>query len=112
MNVQELFEHMKIIHNAVLKFLDNDNNEEENFQNLQNILNERKIIEDKHELVLLLHLILKIGNYHKRGPSFFNKIEQILVQLQDELIKKFSNHEIFNIFESNKRILLFLIEKS
>ena len=59
----------------------------------------------------LMHLILHISNDHHREEGFFDKIEQILKLFKEDLLKYFSNSELFNIFKSNKRILLFLIEE-
>ena len=41
--------------------------------------------------------------------SFIQKVEYILHQLSDSIKQTFSNCEIFNIFENNKIIILFLI---
>ena len=66
---------------------------------------------NKHEFKSLLHLILRISDNHYRGTNFFNKIEKILLFFKDDIKNKMSNSEIFQIFKSNKRILLFLIEE-
>ena len=58
-----------------------------------------------------MHLISKIENNYHRFPYFFSKIERILLFFKESVKKYFSNSEIFNIFKSNKRILLFLIEQ-
>ncbi|KAK8871487.1 hypothetical protein M9Y10_007216 [Tritrichomonas musculus] len=55
-------------------------------------------------------MLVNIAYHHKRIPNFFNKIENILKIFEDSL-KKYSNYEIFQIFSSNKRILLFLIKE-
>ena len=39
-------------------------------------------------------------------------MENILLNLKDQITKKFSNFENFNIFKGNKRILLFLIKNN
>ena len=59
----------------------------------------------------LFHLITKISNNHYRFPYFFEKIQKILLDLKDSIIKNYTNYEIFHIFKSNKRLLLFLIEE-
>ena len=48
---------------------------------------------------------------HYRNHNFFNKIDQILKAFKNEISQFYSNKEIFNIFKSSKRILLFLIEE-
>ena len=102
---------MQKIQENLLNYLENETNTEENFQILKSIFEDSKIYDDKHEFQLLLHLIVKIANNHYRGPDFHSKIEKILQIFKDCLKKNYSNTEIFNIFKSNKRILLFLIEE-
>ena len=56
-------------------------------------------------------MIVKVCDYHKRNPSFFTKIIKILELFKNDLKNNFTNLAIFKIFESNKRILLFLFEQ-
>lgn len=100
----------KSFHAEFLGFLENEESTDEKFQNLIRLLKETKIQDCEHELRLFLHMLVEISNNHYRRPNFFNKIEQILQFFKDD-IKKHSNKEIFNIFKSNKRILLYLIEE-
>ena len=95
----------------ILNFLEDETNLEDNFQNLENIFNESKIKDCKLDLLSLLHLISKISNNCHRFNLFFSKIERILQNFQSDIKKYFSNSQIFNIFKSNKRILLFLTEE-
>ena len=100
----------KSFHAEFLGFLENEESTDEKFQNLIRLLKETKIQDCEHELRLFLHMLVEVSNNHYRGPNFFNKIEQILQFFKDD-IKMYSNKEIFNIFKSNKRILLYLIEE-
>ena len=102
---------MKDIQEKICNFLEDESNYDENFENLETIINNTKIRDKKHDFLLLLHLILKIGNNHFRNSDFFNKIDRILQIFKEDITKYYSNYEIFNIFKSNKRILLFLIEQ-
>lgn len=48
-------------------------------------------------------------------PLFYDKIFQIINNFKKDIIKSFSNSEIFNIFEDNNHILddsLFLIKRN
>ena len=110
MNVLNFVEQMKNIHNCLLEYLDYEGIVEEYFGNLQDFI-EQNIKENKYKLKLLLHLILQIGNNHHRESNFFPKIEKILLYLKDDIVKYFTSIELFIIFQSNKRILLFFIEK-
>ena len=112
MSIENYVEQMKNIQNCLLEYLDNEDNVEEHFQNLQIIFEEQKIKENKHRIKSLLHLILKIGNNYHRNSTFFQKIEQILLIFIDAIPKYFTSIELFQIFKSNKRILLFFIKKN
>ena len=57
-----------------------------------------------------MHFLLTVVNNRHRDTNFFSKIERILLLFKDELTK-LKNDEIFQLFRSNKRILLFLIEE-
>ena len=59
-----------------------------------------------------LIIINKISKHHYRSSDFFNKIENILLEFSDSIKQSLSNFEIFKIFKHNKRLLLFLIQKS
>ena len=75
------------------------------------MLNYIKIRDNKNELKLLLHLLSNISNSYHRYPVFYSKIERILQIFKEDIKKNYSNSETFDIFKSNKRILLFLIEE-
>ena len=108
--IKEYSEKMICIQEFLLEFLENDKMEETDFIFLINNLDNAKIRKNKHEFKSLLHMIAKISN-HRRNQFFNNKIDKILKEFQKEITQNFSNTEIFNIFISNKRILLFLFEE-
>ena len=64
------------------------------------------------EMTPIIRLIVKISNNYHRSPNFFDKIFQILNIFKTDIQQTFTNFEIFKLFKSNKRILLFLIEES
>lgn len=111
MEIQEYLEKECFIQNNLLDYLDNENGYEEYFENLMNFLIEQQIKDDRFELKSLFQLITKISNNHHRTINFFDKIEQIIITFKELIKTFFSNYEIFNIFKSNKRILLFLFEE-
>lgn len=110
MSINQHLEEMKDILNIIQAFLD-EPSDGEKFPNLKLKFDEYQISNSKYKLILLFRLIVTFANYHKRSPFFFNKIEHIILIFQVEMKNYFSNREIFNIFKSNKRLLLFLIEK-
>ncbi|KAK8845767.1 hypothetical protein M9Y10_020685 [Tritrichomonas musculus] len=111
MKSTEYIEKMKRIQDKILTFIESKENSETNFDNLKKVLIDQKTRENLHDLKSFLHLLIKITNNHRHAPNFFSKIEQIIQLFKDDIKKTFSNSEIFNIFKSNKRILLFLIEE-
>ena len=56
-------------------------------------------------------MLSKISNNHHRNLNFIEKIEKIIQHYKNQIHKYFSNFDIFVIFKSNKRIILFLIEQ-
>ena len=108
---QEYLNLMKDIHQNILDFLEDESESGENFQNLEDIFINTRISNSRYNFLSLLHLITKIGNNHHRFSSFFSKIEKILQFFKEDIKKYFSNSQLFNIFKSNKKILLYLIEQ-
>ena len=111
MNFEEYLEKKKEIYNNLLEFLDNEEYTESNFKDLIDLFNNQAVHENKEDLDTLFRILISISNNHHRSTSFFTKIEQILLLFKSQINQFFSNFEIFNIFKSNKRILLFLIQE-
>lgn len=111
MNNQNYLEEMKTIENNIQSFIEDEFEIEEHLQVLTNLFDEIKLHDDKYKLKSLLRLIVEITNNFHRFPHLFSKIERILQLFKKDIKNFFPNWEIFSIFESNKRILLFLIEE-
>lgn len=111
MEIENYIEIIKKNQFNILSFLNSNESMEENYQNITNFFDDQQIRNNKYEMKLFLRLIVHLSNYHHRSTNFYHKIEMILLYFKDEFHKYFTNSEIFEIFESNKRILLFLIEQ-
>ena len=113
MNSREYLEKMANIHQNLIEYVDNEDaaNAEDYFIKFKDFISTIKIQENKHEFKSFLYLLIKIVNNHHRIDSFINKIERILSLFKEDIKKNFSNFELFHIFKSNKRILLFLFEE-
>ncbi|KAK8895685.1 hypothetical protein M9Y10_013569 [Tritrichomonas musculus] len=109
--MQELLDQFKEIQNNFLDYIDDESNEEDKFQNLKALLDNFQLRNDSQKLKAFLYLILKISNNHHRNSTFFQKIEQLLLDYKNDIMKFYSNSSIFNIFKSNKRLLLFLLNE-
>ncbi|KAK8847868.1 hypothetical protein M9Y10_018904 [Tritrichomonas musculus] len=110
MSFEDHIQEARDIQKAILNFLDDEQNSDINYQYLIKLFEDLKIYDNQYNLKLLLHLLCSISNNHHRSSDFFNKINQILFFLKESITKYFSNLSIFNIFKSNKRMLLLLIE--
>ncbi|KAK8895386.1 hypothetical protein M9Y10_023849 [Tritrichomonas musculus] len=95
------------LYRYVLEFIDSENDDEEYqvfYQEFENA--------NKDEIRLFVLLIAKICKNHFRCPHFFKKIESIILHFENQIKHIFTYAEIFDLFESNLRILLFLIQKN
>ena len=70
METQAYLEERKEIHVALLEYLNNSTNEEENYENFKNYIKDHNIYKEKNEFKELLISLLKISNNHFRSHSF------------------------------------------
>ena len=112
MDIHEYLLKKKNIQNAILAFIEDEEKDEENYQNLVKMVNENNISKDPNEFRSFLHLIDNISNNHIRTKNFWVKFEKIILLLKNEFGKFLTNAEIFIIFKKNKRILRFLLDNN
>ena len=93
MNAKEYINQKKEFYHNLMEYFDDEENDDlhligfyiiENFEEL-------KQQQNKDELKILLHLILKIANTHRPTPSFHKKIEQIIKYFADQIKQTFLN---------------------
>ena len=77
--IHHYIEQKKAILYHLYRFISNEGEIEEDYQNLINLFINQKIQTKPNELQAILYLILKISNNRNRSPSFFKKIEAILL---------------------------------
>ena len=109
MNINYL-EKFKLIQNTLLCFINEEDKSELYFQYFIRLVIDQQIFDNKFEFKILLCLICAITDHHHRSASFFIKIDRILAYFKNEITTVFSNSEIYEIFQTNKRILLFLFQ--
>lgn len=107
---QKYVEEKNELYSSLIEFLENSDVYIDGFEHLIQIINIEQIEGNREEIEHFLYLIHHISNNHQRSKYFFQKIFQIIEYYKDQIKQTFSNIEIFNIFRSNKLILLFLFE--
>lgn len=111
LSLQDYVDKKKNIQKYFIGYIDDEENDDKNLDDFIAIFNQSSIKEDKNELYLFLQLILAVSNNHYRLPNFFTKLFKIILYIKEDIIKYFTNEEIFKIFKSNKRVISFLIEE-
>ncbi|KAK8881021.1 hypothetical protein M9Y10_003731 [Tritrichomonas musculus] len=106
--IKKYVEENKKMQESLLDFLESDEN---CFENLKNFIEEEKIRENKEKFVIFINILSKISVNHNRSYDFINKIEQIFTYYQIDIKNFFSNNEIYQTFQDDKRILLFLFDQ-
>lgn len=116
---QEYIKQKEVLYDALLEFIEDSNsdlefsseNDDENFDKLLQTIEEQNIANIGQEFEHFLKLIVCIANHHKRHQNFFVKIEKILLFFKEKIVNFMTNIQIYNIFEGNKILLLFLIKE-
>ncbi|KAK8847762.1 hypothetical protein M9Y10_018792 [Tritrichomonas musculus] len=110
--IQEYINESKEIYNNLIMFLENSDDSDYYyyFTNLLVIADMQGQEEKREKLEQFLKLISNIAANHHREKTFLKKIFNIIENYRNEIKQTFSNIKIFNIFQSNKLILLYLLE--
>lgn len=111
MDFQDYLKDQREIQALLLECIENKEKQEESYQNLIQIFEKNKTRDNPNDIKEFLYLLVRISNKHHRTPDFFTVIERFILYFKDQYKQHFSNYEIFNIFKSNKRLLLTLLEQ-
>ena len=111
MAMNRYIERLGSIYDLFKEYINCEYGDDETCQKLFDFLEKQKILQNNDSFREFLTLINKITKHHRRSPSFFDKIEKIILYLRKNIKKTFNNIELFYIFKRNKRVLLFLIQK-
>ena len=110
--IKKYINQMKDIYDHFLSFIDSpDSTSEEEFQNFIQVTDKYDIENNKEQFSHFILLLVNVANEHHRQPFFFAKIERILTKYRDSIKKNNTNAEIYKQFQSNKRLLYFLIKE-
>ncbi|KAK8895545.1 hypothetical protein M9Y10_024013 [Tritrichomonas musculus] len=111
MNIQQYQDNNNEIRDKLLEYIDEGHGGEDDLSIFLQFLDSKNIQENQHDLKMFLNLISKLTKNYKRSADFFTKIFRILKYYENHIKKYFTNFEIFNIFKSSKRVLLFLFQE-
>ena len=89
MDVQQYLSTFKEIQASVLLFIDNENNETENYTKINELIKQYKITNDSNDLRLFLRFISTIVSNHHRYPRFYDKIFKIFDMIKSNIFKSF-----------------------
>ena len=110
--IKQYVDNKKELQEKILNFVLDEEDANDEFNNLIEYIEKQiKVEENPEELKLLLNLISRISNNHYRHKAFISKIFNILSSLEQNIKKLIPNHRVFNIFKTNKLVLLFLFQK-
>lgn len=105
-SILEYIKDLVRVQNLLITYIDEDENENENYTDLTNYIQSSKILEDKDKAKSFFHLLSCIFNNHHRKASFLRKIDQLTNQYKKDLFKHFSEDVILDLFRANKRFAL------
>ena len=110
MEIQEYIDQRRQIYDLFLTFIDSKEEESQSYANLIEYLELKNIKKNTKESTYFIQLILHISENHNRRVDFFGKIEKILLYFSDFITSNFQSFDFFDIFQTNRRIVLFLLE--
>ena len=67
---------------------------------------------NKYKIKSILHLIESITSNHFYDKNYWERIEDILLLIKDDITNLLTNDEIFTIFKNNKKMILFLFQSN
>ena len=111
MEIEESLRQKKEIYAHLIDFIDSVDNCDDYFHSFTQILDQQYIVQKKDSIIEFFQLISKIESNHHRMADFYDKLEKIfryVFQKSDLII---SNSDLIDIYKSNKKILLLLLEK-
>ena len=112
MELREYISKKTNLYDSLLSIIESEETNESDCINqiLTDQIDSKQYLNDRNDIGEFLKIISKISNNHHRDFNFIQKIEQILLHYQNKIKQSFSNFEIFNFFNKNKRIILSLFD--
>ena len=114
MSIEIYLEKMRQIQENLLNFIESeDDNLDQSFQKIKQMLLDTQIQNNIYEFKSFLHLVNKISNNHNRKINFICKIEKILILFKNEMQKYLTflhlTKEFFYFYLMKKSLLSIII---
>lgn len=111
MDIESCIKKSKELYTFILNFLESENNSEREFLSFTKVFDKQDILNNRNLFLNLLRLLYFIGDNYHRTSDFLIKLGQIFQYLAKDNQMPISNSDIFDIYKTNKRLLLFLFEQ-
>ena len=99
MDFQNYVDEKKMFYGIFMSYIESQSEASDEYQTLINYLETKELGGSRDELEDVLHLILKLSKNHFRHPTFWSKIEAILIFLENDIKQTFTNSELFEFFK-------------
>lgn len=110
--IQNYINLKKELQQNTLDYLSNTTeNDGDSYQIIVHTINKLQFAQQKNDMIEFLHFLVKISNNYHRHPLLYKKIEKILELIKKDMKELLSETKIFDIFKSNKKLLLLLFEE-
>ena len=112
MTLKYYFDQQKKLYTALIEYINDQDNDETKYQNIIKKFKDQKFGEKHDDTVENLHMLVKVWENHHRTHTFLNKIKRILLNFKSKIKETLSNTKIFKIVQSDKLLLLFIIQNN
>ena len=112
MTLKYYFDQQKKLYTALIEYINDQDNDETKYQIIIKRFKDQKFGEKYDDTVENLHMLVKVWENHHRTHTFLNKIKRILLNFKSKIKETLPNTKIFKIFQSDKLLLLFIIQNN
>lgn len=106
--IQEYANEMCQIQSSLLTYLDEEDEDNNNYNSLIKTIEKSKILESKIKVKSFYRMLFSIFNDHNRSNDFLSKIDKIILKYKPDLYKYYDQDKLFCLFNENKLFALTL----
>lgn len=110
-SIEEYISIMELYYRLFIDFIEKVDSDSVDYQKVAKSILSIRYHENLAVLKEVINIILSIADNHHRSTNFNTKINQLILLFIKDIQKHFTNNEIFDIFQHNLNIILFLLEE-